>query len=226
MDDDFLNLVAHELRTPLASVLGFAEILATSWERRDDEERRRLVERIWANAQEANDLVARLVDYTRLKARRVTVRAQPVVLAEVVEHCTRSLTGVLGEHPLHVEVPAGLRVDADPDALDHVLTNLLDNAAKFSDGASPIHVRAEAGPEGIVVAVVDEGPGVEPAERERIFDDFYRAPAAAAARGAGVGLAVARGYVELLGGRIWVESEPGAGSTFAFTLPAPGENAT
>ena len=115
-------------------------------------------------------------------------------------------------------------VVADRDALAHVLTNLLTNAAKFSPADAPIEVHARRAGNEVVVSVADRGQGIDPAVQDKIFDRFFQAaPSPAGTRGAGVGLAIVREYVERQGGRVWCASVLGGGSTFSFTLPAGGE---
>jgi signal transduction histidine kinase len=106
----------------------------------------------------------------------------------------------------------------DRHAFAHVLTNLLTNAAKFSPSGAPVVVAASRDPDEVVLSVTDEGPGLPLDEQERVFERFYRS-GEPGRRGAGLGLAIARAYAEALGGRIWVESEPGHGATFAVALP-------
>ena len=108
----------------------------------------------------------------------------------------------------------------DDNGIDRVLTNLISNAVKFTPRGAGIRIVAEPGPEEVVVHVIDEGTGIAPEHHERIFDRFYQAgPAVSSRRGTGIGLAIVARYVELMGGRIWLESEMGRGSTFSFSVP-------
>jgi signal transduction histidine kinase len=118
-----------------------------------------------------------------------------------------------------VEVPDGLAVEADADAFNHVLVNLVTNAVKFSPAGSRVLVRARPRGDEIVVSVADEGVGVAPEDQDRIFDRFYQSSNGGGGRGTGIGLTIAQRFTELHGGRIWVESEPGSGATFSFTMP-------
>jgi signal transduction histidine kinase len=119
-----------------------------------------------------------------------------------------------------VDVPADLVVRADPEALERILVNLISNAAKYSEPPGVIRVGAERGERGAVVSVSDQGPGIDAAHHARIFERFFRVPGETAVqRGTGVGLAIVRQYVELHGGKIWLDSALGAGTTFRFELP-------
>ena len=116
-------------------------------------------------------------------------------------------------------MPGGLVVDADADAFNHVLVNLLTNAVKFSPADSRVVVGAYRAGDEVVVSVTDEGAGVAPEEKERIFDRFYQSRNGDHARGTGIGLTIAQRFTAQHGGRIWVDSEPGQGATFSFTMP-------
>jgi len=120
---------------------------------------------------------------------------------------------------MKIDVPDGLVVDADADAFNHVLVNLLTNAVKFSPAGSVVVVGARRAEDEVVVSVTDEGAGVAPEEKERIFDRFYQSRNGDHARGTGIGLTIAQRFTAQHGGRIWVDSEPGRGATFSFTMP-------
>jgi PAS domain S-box-containing protein len=229
LKDDFLSTVSHELRTPLTSIVGFAALLDSGDEAVDEETRAHLVHRIGRNAVEMHNMIEGLLDFTRLQAGRVELRLVPLSLAEHLRSVITSMASVLADHVVRVSVPDDLVVLADAAGLDRVLNNLLSNAAKFGPPGSTVDVGADApghdgdtGPSEAVIWVHDHGPGVPAEHRERIFERFFQiAPSHAGKRGAGVGLAVVRQYVELHNGRVWCESVPGEGSTFRFTLRCP-----
>lgn len=221
--DEFLDVAAHELRTPLASISGFASALVTDWDEQDDAWKLGLLERIRRNARDMSELTNRLLDVSRLQAGRV--RMEPVDLD--VEALLRELVDDL-EALSDREVAFDLGVDGlvrtDRAALAHVVTNLLTNAAKYSDPPEPIEVRARRDAGGVLVAVTDHGIGIPEEDMPHLFDHFYRGANQNRGRGAGVGLAVARQYVELLGGRLRAESTRGEGSTFTAWFPnAPSD---
>ncbi|MGQ0825678.1 MAG: sensor histidine kinase [Actinomycetota bacterium] len=131
------------------------------------------------------------------------------------------LEPLLSGHRVAIDVPADLTVQADERAVQHILGNLLANAAKFAPLRTAVTVHASVEDAEVLVAVADEGPGIPLGEQERIFERFYQSPGnRVGRRGTGLGLAIARRYAEALAGRLWVESEPGAGATFVCALPA------
>lgn len=215
---ELVATVSHELRTPLTAVKGFVETLARHWDRFDDDQRRELLGRSLRNADQLAALIDQVLDFSRLEAGMVEIEADVLELEHEIPAVLEACAHVIGEHPLLVDVEPSLRARGDREAFKHVLTNLVSNAAKYSDDDAPIRVTASGNGE-VVVAVADAGPGIPPAEQERIFDRFYRSPGARASRGTGIGLAIVKRYVELMGGRVSIESEEGAGSTFSFSLP-------
>ena len=219
LKDEFLSIVSHELRTPLTSIAGFAELILT--QELDDETERTLLERIRANAGEMGRMVDQLLAYSRLEAGRVEVQPIELDVAAAIAEIVANQTGGLSGHEVEVDVEPSLTAMADPAALERVLGNLLSNAAKFSPVAQPITVSARRDGDEVVVSVRDRGVGIAPAEQPRIFERFYQASATSrTTKGTGIGLSIAVRYIEMQGGRIWVESEPGQGSTFSFSLPA------
>ncbi|HEX9824018.1 MAG TPA: HAMP domain-containing sensor histidine kinase [Actinomycetota bacterium] len=221
LKDEFLASISHELRTPLTSIDGFSRTLLRKWELLDEAERLEFVELISTNSQDLTYLIEQLLDHTRLEAERLRLQPQPVDLVAAVVGCVEAVDPAIGARRVKVEIDVGTGVSADPNALRRILSNLLLNAARFSPHDAPITVGAGRRHGATVVWVRDEGAGVPPADRTRIFDAFYQGRRERKqATGTGVGLAVARRYVEAHGGRIWVESTPGGGATFLFTLPA------
>ena len=223
---EFLSLVSHELRTPLTAVKGFVDTVLEHWQTLPDNRRRELLDRASSNADELNRLVGQLLDFSRLDAASVRMTCQRVELSEEVAHVLESLAAALAEHPVEMEVPAGIAILADPKAFADVLTNLLTNAAKFSPAGAPIRVRAESDGDVVVVSVIDHGGGIPLDEQDRVFDRFYQSPSnLPTQRGTGIGLTIAKRFTEMQGGRISLESEPGLGSTFFVSMPAAVSNA-
>jgi PAS domain S-box-containing protein len=218
--DEFLALVSHELRTPLAAIVGFS--LALSHAGQDEAVRAEVAERIAGNAEEMRRMVERLLDFTRLQAGRVEVEPHAIVLRDAVNRICLNLSGVLGDHELHMDIDADVGVLADSDGLSRILSNLVTNAVKFSPPGSPVTLHAARSDDGtVVVSVADEGIGMPEDVQQRVFERFFQAPnQPPGKRGTGVGLAIVHRYVELHGGRIWLESESGVGTTFFFTLRA------
>ncbi len=222
---EFLALVSHELRTPLTAVKGFVDTVLEHWQTLPDHRRRELLDRASSNADELNRLVGQLLDFARLDAASVRMTRQRIELREEVAHVLDNLAAALAEHPVEMDVPAGVAILADPNAFADVLTNLLTNAAKFSSAGAPIRVRAEADGDVVVVSVVDHGGGIPLDEQDRVFDRFYQSPSnLPTQRGTGIGLTIAKRFTEMQGGRISLESEPGLGSTFFVSMPAATPN--
>jgi signal transduction histidine kinase len=219
LKSEFLGIVSHELRTPLTAVKGFVDTVLLHWDRFSEDRRRELLERASGNADDLSRLVDQLVDFARIDANQVDVDPQPLAVAAAIDDVVRDLAPVLEEHPVEIDAPAELAMLADTDAFGHVLVNLLTNAAKFSSPGRPIAVRAHPARGHVVVAVTDQGIGITPEDQERIFERFYQSRANGSRTGTGIGLAIASRFTEVQGGRISVESEPGRGSTFSFTVP-------
>jgi signal transduction histidine kinase len=224
MKSDFVSTVSHELRAPLTSIYGFAETLL----RRDvlfgEQERETFLGYIASEAQRLTSIVDTLLSVARLEAGDLQVELTPTDLRTVVSEAVTSVrqTVELNGHRFVLELPdEPLSASVDREKVSQILANLLDNAVKFSPGGGTVTVEVAHRRSGHVeVRVVDEGQGIPEAERERIFSKFHRADSSARSPGgAGLGLFIARGLVSAMGGRIWVDSAEGGGSSFAFELP-------
>jgi signal transduction histidine kinase len=221
---EFLALVSHELRTPLTAVKGFVDTVLLHWERLSDDRRRELLTRASSNADELGRLVRQLMEFGRTESGPIQIAPDKLDVAAAVDLALLGIAPVTAGHRMKVDVPDGLVVDADADAFNHVLVNLLTNAVKFSPAGSVVAVGAHRTGDEVVVSVADEGAGVAPEEKDRIFDRFYQSRNGGHARGTGIGLTIAQRFTAQHGGRIWVDSEPGQGATFSFTMPvAAGE---
>jgi signal transduction histidine kinase len=216
---EFLALVSHELRTPLTAVKGFVDTVLLHWARLPEERRRELLARASSNADELGRLVRQLMEFGRTESGPIEIAPDTLDVTTAVDVALLGITPVTADHRMKVDVPDGLAVDADADAFNHVLVNLLTNAVKFSPSASTVSIRARREGNEVVVSVTDEGAGIALDEQQRIFDRFYQAQNADHARGTGIGLTIAQRFTAQHGGRIWVESEPGHGATFSFTMP-------
>jgi PAS domain S-box-containing protein len=217
LKDEFISTVSHELRTPLTSIIGFAHLLArpeTPLEVAD------MASRIERNGREMLGMVERLLDFSRLQAGKVELRPGPVSLASIVNSSLDTLKESLADHPVSVSVPDDITVFADAQAVAVVMANLVSNAVKFSPPGTPIEIGVHRDGDTAVVVVRDHGKGIPPELGERVFERFFQAPGQPPGRrGAGVGLAIVRRYVELQGGRAWCDTPPGEGSRFSFSLP-------
>ncbi len=222
---EFLALVSHELRTPLTAVKGFVDTVLLHWDRLPDDRRRELLTRASSNADELGRLVRQLMEFGRTESGPIQIAPDKLDVAAAVDLALLGIAPVTAGHRLEVDVTDGLVVDADADAFNHVLVNLLTNAVKFSPPGSLVVVGACRAEGEVVVSVADQGPGIAPDEQERIFDRFYQSRNGNHARGTGIGLTIAQRFVAEHGGRIWVDSEPGRGATFSFTMPLAADEA-
>ena len=221
LKSELVALASHELRTPLTAIQGFSELLATRPFAAG--EVRRVAEIVRAEAERLGRIVADFLDIARLeRGLPLALRCAPLdpapVIAEAVELFRRTRT----THRLELQLDSALpRIDADADALDRVLKNLISNALKYSPAGSCVHVRARPTPGAVAVEVEDEGPGVAVDDLVRIFEPYYRAPSTARLeRGTGLGLAVVKSLVEAHGGTIRAERAAGRGTRMTFVIPA------
>ena len=221
-----LSSVSHDLRTPLAAIKAAAGSLSQPDVEWSVDERRGFAAAIEREADRLNRIVGNLLDVSRIEAGQLRPRKELFPLGAIVGEVAARLAGAASGHRLTVDVDDGLPpVPVDYVQIDQVLTNLVENALRHTPPGTSITVSARREDGQIRVSVADTGPGIPPAALERLFEKFYRLEARAGerARGTGLGLAVAKGLVEAHGGRIWVESAPGAGTAFHFTLPLAAE---
>ncbi len=215
-----LNSVSHDLRTPLASIKASASSLLdqdVSW---DAEQRREFLATIDTEADRLTRLVHNLLDMSRIEAGALDPRPVETSVADLVGPVVRHARQRARQR-VDTDVPDDLpAVLVDPVRADQLLTNLLDNARAYAPGG-PVAVVARPGTAGEVeIRVIDHGPGIPGPERERVFDQFYRLKGGGKRPGGtGMGLAICRGIARAHGGRLWVETTPGGGSTFVLTLP-------
>jgi PAS domain S-box-containing protein len=222
MKDEFISMVSHELRTPLTAMRGALGMLGDGQAGELPERARRLVESASDSAERLMRLTNDILDIERIEAGRFTLAKKECdagTLARQAAEAMRPLaerTGVT----LAVE-PASARLRADPDRVLQALTNLLSNAIKFSAAGGTVRLTVEPRESEVLFQVRDHGRGIPPEHLEHVFDRFLQVEAADARErgGTGLGLYISRSIVEQHGGRIWAESAPGAGSTFAFALP-------
>jgi PAS domain S-box-containing protein len=225
---DFVAAVSHELRTPLTSIYGFAETLLRQDVPFGEEERRTFLGYIASESERLTEIVDQLLNVARLDAGDLQVEIGLIdvgsVVSEVVE--TAEQSGDLNGHRFEVDLPAEpLAAEADPDKVRQVFNILVENALRYSPDGGTVTVGARLNADRVEVRVEDEGIGIPASERERIFRKFYRAESAArdGAAGTGLGLFIAKELVTAMGGRIWVDSTEGEGSSFSFELPVARE---
>lgn len=221
--EEFIAIIAHDLRAPVTVIQGYASLLRTWVERLQAPETvRRAVEHVHTSAQRLGRMISDLLDASRIEARRLRLELQRFDLVPYLRELLARLRPALEPHPVRLEIRApSLPVLADPLRVEQVLTNLLSNAAKYSPPTAEITVEARQEDMMAYVAVTDRGPGIPPEELPYIFERFVRGRRRPA-EGLGLGLYIARGLVEAMGGRIGADSRPGQGTTIFFTLPLAG----
>ena len=217
-----LSSVSHDLRTPLASIKASASSLLQEDVQWDEETRRSFALTIEREADRLNRLVANLLDMSRIEGGALKPEKEWYPIDELIHDVLGRMQPVLEGRTIHTDLPDDLPpVKLDYLQIDQVLTNLIENALRYTPAGSPIEIGVQAIGDRMIISIADRGPGIPAADRERVFDKFYRVMETQTARiiGSGLGLAVSRGLVEAHGGHIWVENRKGGGAIFRFTLP-------
>ncbi|HUO88196.1 MAG TPA: sensor histidine kinase KdpD [Rhizomicrobium sp.] len=217
-----LTSLSHDLRTPLASILGAATSLLANRELYSASQTTELLSTVRDEAERLDRFVGNLLDMSRLEAGALGVKPEAAELSELVDAARKRLARRLCEHRIAVDIPAATpQVLVDPVLLEQALVNLLDNAAKYSPAGSTISVRAVQSPSAVHLMIEDEGPGIPSEALPNIFDKFYRAKASdSRVAGTGLGLAVARGFVEAFGGHLEAGNRSDrSGAVLTLTLP-------
>ncbi len=215
---EVISTVSHELRSPLTSVKGYTSLLLNRWERLADEQKLMMLEQVHHDAYRVTRLVTELLDISRLESGKLVLRRQMVDLSKLVVVVVEKVRMIEADVRAEVDFSENFpQVYADPDKIEQVLTNLVENAAKYADPKG-VRVLGRLGVDEVSVAVVDQGEGIPESDLPRVFTKFFRR-AETRPTGSGLGLWISRGLVEAHGGRLVVESQVGEGSTFRFTLP-------
>jgi len=215
---EVISTVSHELRSPLTSVKGYTSLLLNRWERLGEEQKRMMLEQVHHDADRVTRLVTELLDISRLESGRLVLRRQMVDVVGLVNGVVEKVRMMEAQLSADVDFPDDFpHVYADPDKIEQVLTNLVENAAKYADPKS-MRVSGSMHDGQVTIAVTDQGDGIPASDLPRVFTKFFRR-AETRPTGSGLGLWISRGLVEAHGGRLIVESQVGSGSTFRFTLP-------
>jgi signal transduction histidine kinase len=219
--EDLLNIVSHDLRIPLTVIQAHTELLRAGLQQRHlDGAFIFNTSTIERNARRLNVMIQDLTDMARLESQRVALSVGAVNLQLYLPDLLARLHGSLPVQRVMVEITPNLpSVRADQNYLERILLNLLSNALKYSTADSPVRIQASRQSDEIIMAVHDQGSGIDPTDIPQLFDRFYRAKGERRAEGIGLGLYITKLLVEAHGGRIWVESQLGKGSTFYVTLP-------
>jgi two-component system, OmpR family, sensor histidine kinase KdpD len=212
------------LRTPLATMKASATSLLQETVQWDPEAQRSFALAITREVDRLDGIVENLLDMTRIESGHLRLEKVWYPLDELAQDVVSQMQPLLGEREVSIVSPENLApVEIDVVQLEQVMTNLLENAIRYTPGGSPIEVTIQAREEELLVNVADHGPGIPLPEREHIFDKFYRLcgtrDATGHAPGMGLGLAICQGIIQAHGGQIWVQEHEGGGALFSFTLP-------
>ena len=219
---ELLSTVSHELRTPLTAIKGFATTLLRPNVKWRKEEQRDFLQNIDQETDRLTHLISNLLDMSRLEADSLSLEKDSYQVSEILESVRNRLNAITQHHKLRVEIPAGVPpVFADKTSIGQVLSNLIENAAKYSKKGSQITVGAESSDNIVIINVTDRGEGIPDELLDKVFERFYQRESVVAGRrdGIGLGLSICQAIVEAHDGKIWVESKVGKGSKFSFSLP-------
>lgn len=216
-----LDALAHEFKTPLTSIKAASTALLSS-NGLKPEQQRELVSIVDEETDRLSVLVTEAIQMARIEAGRVVLRRESHSVRDLVESVLDKFRPAVADRNVQVNIADGLPpVWVDGELIEVALRQLIDNALKYSPPGSPVSLAAEAKDDRVIVSVADHGPGIAEAEQARIFEKFYRAEASRhQIPGAGLGLVIAREIIHAHGGEIWVDSRPGQGATFQFSLPS------
>jgi PAS domain S-box-containing protein len=221
--DDTVGVVAHDLRNPVSAVKMLSQAVINGAGNQLPASSLEALHLIREAAVQMDRLIEDLLDITRVEEGRLTMDLQPVTTVALLEGAVRTLRPLVENagHALHVDLPSTLpMVNADPERIGQVLSNLIGNSIKFTPAGGRISVVASEAGDEVQVSVSDTGMGIAPDHLPHVFDRFWQnQQSTIRSRGAGLGLPIARGIIHAHGGRMWAESAPGQGSTFSFTIP-------
>jgi signal transduction histidine kinase len=219
----FIGIASHELKTPLTAIKANIDFILSEKEGKIPENLRSYLITIQRNTNRIQMRMDQMLDLSRMKSNRLLFNREPIPLSEVMIGYISEVTPLEKHLSIQVEVPQGLHVYADRNALHDIFINLLSNAFKFTADGGQVSVLAGQKDQSILLEIRDTGMGIPEDKLQMIFDEFYQVEGGKHG-GTGLGLAIAKRLVEEQGGNIWVESQLGKGSTFYFTLPLSPEN--
>jgi len=216
---ELISKIAHELRSPLTAVQGFSATLVKRWDRFGDEQKRQLVETIHADALRMGRIISEVVDLARLETGKLGLTRTTVDVGAVAQRAVDNVAGLQGAERIRIDVPAELTAWADAQRLENIITNLLENAVKFStEGSIALTARRADGV--VEIEVEDQGEGIDEARLPVLFSGPAPAGQSSTPMGTGLGLFLTRRLVEAHGGTIEVTSTRAVGSRFTVSLPA------
>jgi signal transduction histidine kinase len=220
MKSEFVSMLAHELKGPMTTVMGFSHTLQEQGNDLPDNQRAHILGIINREVSRLSRLVNDLLDVSRMEAGTLRYELEPIDVREIVDSILQVHTSLRAGHSIEVEIPADLpKVVGDRDRVRQILINLLTNATRYSQDGTTVTVSGRAEDGKVVFGVADEGVGIGPEDQERVFSKFAQIPRPGwTKKGTGLGLYITKGIVEAHGGRIWIDSTPGKGATFCFSL--------
>ncbi len=222
LKNTFISVISHELKTPVALIKGYAGTLRREDARWDAHTVRDSAAIIEEEADRLTQLIDNLLDASRLQAGGLKLNISDVALDQLAAHMVEKFSVEAQQHPITLDFPPNFpTVPADATRIEQVLSNLINNAMKYSPAGAPIRITGSATPREVIVTVTDQGIGIPLEEQAHIFERFYRVDDALSRRtqGSGLGLYLAKAVIDAHHGRIWVKSVPGQGSAFSFALP-------
>jgi len=223
MREDYLHMVSHDLRSPLAVILSHAQLLGLL--AKDEPRIKESAQTIATSSLQMNNMIADLVDSTRIESGQLVLKTSSIDVEAFLRDFLHRMRGVMEVDRIRITGQSFLPpVSADPGRLERIFVNLLSNALKYSPPATGVEIVLRRAGDWLEIAIRDEGPGISPKDLPHIFDQYYRV-GTANAEGLGLGLYIVKNLVAAHGGNVWVESKPGVGSTFFFTLPLAGREA-
>jgi signal transduction histidine kinase len=218
---DFVGIVSHDLRSPMATIAGFVDTLQANWSRFDDDHKMRMLDRIGRSTDQLARLVENVLHVSQIESGKLNYKIKEVDLVELIRRVADENAGDTDRIEVRIEesLPPAR---ADDIRQWQILSNLVTNALKFSDADQPVEIAARRNGEDLEVSIRDRGIGIKPDDQERLFDKFTRLeqPEDLNVKGSGLGLYICKAMVEGQGGTISVDSEPGHGATFTYTVPA------
>jgi PAS domain S-box-containing protein len=215
--DEFIGMVSHELRTPLTVIIG---ALSTAMDKRaSQEDKELLIEEASSSAESLASILDNMLELSRYQAGRLKLDKKAVRVADIAEKAAQRVRRKYDNHEIILDIPDGIPdVTADTVRIEQVLYNLIENAVKYSSPGNQVRIFGQPDKNGVVVGVSDSGIGISSEDQQKLFEPFARLERSGGT-GVGLGLVVCKRLVEAHGGRLWVESQPGKGSTFLFTIP-------
>ena len=216
--DDFIAMASHELKTPLTSIKVFTQVLEKRFQKSMDKDSQRILQKMDRNLDKLDELVRLLLDVSRIQKGKLQTKKEKFLVKDLIEDIIEDLQPITN-HKLMVDWHTKLYVLADKERIRQVLINLITNAIKYSPNANKIVLRSSKKENFLEISVEDFGIGISKKEQRKIFERFYQANSHNTFPGLGLGLYISNQIVKINGGKMWVQSEEGKGSTFFFNLP-------